>query len=329
VPSAEGKIRTKVRIAPGTAAPAIVLRAGQTDWRLEVNLVSTGKAVEFRVTKGTAGSTVPPKTQVTDERATAFEGIKDQAVIEVSLSGSSLLAVLTGSGNARAGVHHADEQLARVSEWGIDAKDAWFESVEVQPFEVAASAPEQRWHDWIAETRGAASFVNHPKIRDDQGLLHITAPSAEFYGPIFRNGRVRILCKTPDNEDEVPVFLRYKVEANNVTRYQATVSKRSGVKIGLFESSGGDMKWTDLQTWPLARDFDWTREYLLEFAAIDDVLTVSVNGQEIGSIRDPKLTNSGECGFNARKGTQIRKFEYLPLDSQGLRMKSKTDSSDS
>ena len=249
----------------------------------------------------------------------------EPVTLELRVQGEAITGLINGKENLRARA----APISDYKQWGIRADDAWFESVEVQPFEVAASAPEQRWHDWIAETRGAASFVNHPKIRDDQGLLHITAPSAEFYGPIFRNGRVRILCKTPDNEDEVPVFLRYKVEANNVTRYQATVSKRSGVKIGLFESSGGDMKWTDLQTWPLAKDFDWTREYLLEFAAIDDVLTVSVNGQEVGRIHDPKLTNSGECGFNARKGTQIRKFEYLPLDSQGLRMKSKTDSSDS
>ena len=179
----------------------------------------------------------------------------------------------------------------------------------------AASPP--GWNDWIAEKRRAGAFASHPQLRDEPTGLRITAdPSAElFIGSTFRNGRVRISCVAPESGGEVPLFLRSKSEAGITGRYQVAVSKKSGIKIQLFHTpSGGEMKWTELKTWPLPKDFDWAREYALELAAMNDLLTVSLNGKEVGSVQDTKLTGAGSFGFSALKDTRITKVEYQSLD---------------
>jgi hypothetical protein len=179
------------------------------------------------------------------------------------------------------------------------------------------SPPAWNGNDWIAEKRHAGAFASHPQLRDEPTGLRITAdPSAElFIGSTFRNGRVRISCVAPESGGEVPLFLRSKSEAGITGRYQVAVSKKSGIKIQLFHTpSGGEMKWTELKTWPLPKDFDWAREYALELAAMNDLLTVSLNGKEVGSVQDTKLTGAGSFGFSALKDTRITKVEYQSLD---------------
>lgn len=59
--------------------------------------------------------------------------------------------------------------------------------------------------------------------------------------------------------------------------------------------------------------FDRTKEHTFELRAVGDQLTVSLNGQTLGTVRDSSPA-AGSFGFFPALNCAIRKMEYLSLD---------------
>jgi predicted Ser/Thr protein kinase len=311
----DGAIRARIEYRDDTKSPSLVarqkLKVGGFYYRFGIG--STGNHLYL------AHMQLLPQAEAEDQDILSRHFLPaplkpgDKVLLELRVQGTRLTGLLNG----KAVIEAQDTRLQAAGEWGITAMEGWFESVEVQPLSAAATASgTPAWNDWIAEKRRAGAFSNYPQMRDEPTGLRVTAdPSAEILiATTFRNGRLRVACVPPESGREVPLILRSQTEAGNTSRYQVSVSKMSGIKIALFQlSSTGEMKWTELKTWPVPKDFDWTREYVLEFTAMNDLLTVSFNGKEVGSVQDSKLPGAGKPGFSALKDTRITKVEYQSL----------------
>jgi hypothetical protein len=70
-------------------------------------------------------------------------------LIELRLQGDHLTGLLNGV----AVIQAQDQRIAGSGNWGIDAADGWFESVEVHALGVAGAAAEagEQWTDGLAE----------------------------------------------------------------------------------------------------------------------------------------------------------------------------------
>ena len=72
-----------------------------------------------------------------------------------------------------------------------------------------------------------------------------------------------------------------------------------------------------LGNWPLPRAYgpdEWAR---LEVRAIGEELTVLVDGERLGTVRDARLLKAGGVGVFAEANAYFRDIVYVPLDKAG------------
>ena len=65
---------------------------------------------------------------------------------------------------------------------------------------------------------------------------------------------------------------------------------------------------------PLPAGFDEKAEHTYEFRAMDDVLSLSVDGQELVSVRDGTIDQPGRCHTYGLSGLEVRAIQWLTLD---------------
>lgn len=126
--SGERVIRTRVMIKKGTNSPAIIFRQPETEEEYSALLeVSAAGQVVGVVLERRATPLAKVEILAVDRRSDVFPKAERPVNLEVRVDGMDVTVRAEGGG-IRAKV----PALEATTEWGISAKDAWFESVEVQ-----------------------------------------------------------------------------------------------------------------------------------------------------------------------------------------------------
>jgi serine/threonine protein kinase len=128
--SSEGVIRASVQVKEGSDSPAIVFWQPQTglEYRVRIEMDGEGQAIGLALER-IPNPSAKAEILAVDRRATAFPKGAGPFNLEVNARGEEITAKVNGTAGIRAKV--AD--LGQMLEWGISAKDAWFQSVLVQP----------------------------------------------------------------------------------------------------------------------------------------------------------------------------------------------------
>jgi predicted Ser/Thr protein kinase len=308
MPSANGAIRARIQWREGSKNVALIAReVGQKKGNYKLTVNATGLALNV------LGD---------EDKVLATPGLHDFAqplekgavlTVELRLQDDHLTVLLDGATVITA----QNSAHATAGGWGIIAGNGWFESVEVQPLPAAAStAPqtEEKWRDWLVEARDKTFF---PNVFTEAGGKLVVARTGGLtweYSLMARDMAVRATWLPADLPPLIPEVMA-RTATDGTGRHYAARVVDGKVHLSERRQSGGTTSTRTIQEWPLPAGFDPKADQVLELRVVADLLTVRLNGHEIGSVRDSALTHSGTAGAFATKGTVIRKLEYLNLDA--------------
>jgi hypothetical protein len=212
--------------------------------------------------------------------------------------------------NGNAVIESVDDRPTASGDWGIVAKDGWFESVEVQTLSPSANiATALEEPTAIKLWDSAEKLPKSPGIRweDEAMRLDQAGPSS---GPESHNAILRASIRA--NPDAVGTVLGLRT--NDVPASQARLVMHLATgKAGLTTAAAGGV---GLGEWSLPRAYgadEWVR---VELRAIDDDFTVLVDGQVIGTAHSKALSRPGNATLYAGANGFFRDIEYVPLDKQ-------------
>jgi len=233
----------------------------------------------------------------------------DKLDLELRVQGNRLVALANGA----VVIDTQDDRLKAAGECGIEAHDAWFESVEVQPLpaavtpaSIAAPAlPESGWKPLFTEKEWRESNDHHEFV---EGLLHVK--------------RLKFLPKTqqPSADGAIRAKVLIRKGANDVCVFVRKTPATSGYKLMLRPQTG---------TVYLSRDEGGVSQSLgmqkfapdprqandgvfLELRAQGSHLTALVDGVVLIEAEDNTLKAAGEWGITANEGW-FESVEVQPL----------------
>lgn len=133
-----------------------------------------------------------------------------------------------------------------------------------------------------------------------------------YSGKPSRDAILRASLRTSPELKNASLRLRAKASAKITPFYMMGPGPNENLKgVTLYYSEDGKLE--KLKEWPLPRTYgpdDWMR---LELHAIGEELSVVVDGQKLGTVRDNRLLTPGGPGIFADAAT-VRDVEYVPLD---------------
>ncbi|MEQ1859259.1 MAG: serine/threonine-protein kinase, partial [Chthoniobacteraceae bacterium] len=174
------------------------------------------------------------------------------------------------------------------------------------------------WRDWIAEKRAEQKLAGFG-FEDDGTFVRSPNSTAAGWKPISRDGAIRATWKLSSEvpligQTEPSISLRKgSPDTGTSVSYTATIGAEAArLDLHTWEA-GRKADRRGLGRWPLPSGYDRTQEHTFEIRAVGDLLTISLNGQPLGTVRDSSAQEGG-FGFTPAKGASIRKVEYLSLD---------------
>jgi formylglycine-generating enzyme required for sulfatase activity/predicted Ser/Thr protein kinase len=313
--TADAAIRARIRIRNGTSGPMIQLRQVTNKGRYMVGL--------YRPADGGYHVSLLRRTEGGKQEALGTYPLPqspregDTLALELRAQEDRLTVLVDGIVRIEAN----DKAIREAGNWGIQANEAWFESVEVQPLPAAESpTAAEPWRDWIAEKRAEKRLASLGFEDDGTYVQTRGAKGGPGWKPIMRDGAIRVTWKLTGEigkpgQREPAITLRHGALATPPQPGSYTLAfGQAGLRIDLHAvDASGQPQRIELKTWPLPPGFDRTQEHTLEFRAVGDELSVRLNGQLIGTHRDTRAAEGG-VGFFPADGALIRKVEYLNLD---------------
>jgi hypothetical protein len=154
-----------------------------------------------------------------------------------------------------------------------------------------------------------------PGIRWENGVVILDSASLRQDRPISRDAILRAeVCLNPD-ADGAQLGLRVRAAKSGVDSdfYRLLPAQENGAVVVSLISVHAD-KTTLLQRWPLPRAYgpdEWLR---LEVRAIGDEITVSADGQPLGTVHDVSQPAAGSVMLFAVAHGNFRNIVYVPLD---------------
>jgi hypothetical protein len=130
--------------------------------------------------------------------------------------------------------------------------------------------------------------------------------------PLSRDAILRASIRANSDAQTPYLNLRGQVTNAHMTEsYALGLDVNRGVIALIFHE---DTRRREIQSWPLPRIYqpnEWVR---LEFRAIGEELTISVEGQRLGTVRDTALDKAGAVTLFAAANGYFRDIVYVPLD---------------
>lgn len=168
------------------------------------------------------------------------------------------------------------------------------------------------WVDGLAEW-----FASPPKnaaevmIKESGGGRVVDRKAVFVRGGLerieFKDAAIRITVSNVSSYSSI--YLRMTGVPGAMKNYQAVFHRTGIVKISVNGTKPGGEELLMVQPKP---DFDGRARHRLEFQAVGDVLTVSVDGKEVGTVRNNAL-REGQAYFTGDAGMLLEKLEYREL----------------
>ena len=186
---------------------------------------------------------------------------------------------------------------------------------------VPAAGAGGRWVDglaeWFAKPAGGANIMT--KVPEG---ARVNEAIPAYFGGQHRDIAVRITARVISQD--LAIFIRSKqtVEGGGHNRYWVSIAPDGNSRIikGLVTSSESVL----LALYPAPTGYSARDRHTIEFRAVGDLLTLTIDGRPIGTARDGDVTNGG-LYFVAGVGSIIEKLEYLDLGGTALPTLKSTD----
>ena len=295
--TADAAIRARSRIRKGTSGPMIQLRQVTDKGRYMVGLyrptdggyhVSLLRRIEGgkQEALGTYPLPQPPR-----------EG--DTLALELRAQEDRLTVLVDGIVRIEAN----DKAIREAGNWGIQANEAWFESVEVQPLP-AAVAGIKLWETPEKLPKQQGVSWENGAVRLDKTVIATDSPAVRDL--VFRAS----MKFGTDNGGGAHLLVRHQEKKHS---YALALN---GKVIELRLTQGGNVR--VLKSWPVPEKYqpeDWLR---LEVKAIGPQLTVSVADQVLGTVEDSTLMATGGVSVGVVRTGYFKDIEYVPLDAAAV-----------
>ncbi len=157
----------------------------------------------------------------------------------------------------------------------------------------------------------AEQLPNTPGIRWENGAARLDGTPLRYSGTPSRDAILRADIRMNPEHSAPQIALRYRATQPGGDSYFVAVDAGKA-KAKLTSLHLG--KQTELKSWPLPRVYgpdEWLR---LELRAIGDELTVSADGQTLGTVRDTSHPEAGDIQLFAVADGYFRNIVYVPLD---------------
>ena len=170
---------------------------------------------------------------------------------------------------------------------------------------VPAAGADGKWVDglaeWFAKRAGGADIMT--KVPEG---ARVNEFKAAYFGGQERDVAVRITARVISQE--LVIFIRSKTVEGGFNRYWVSIAPDGNSRIlkGLPSSE------SVLAQCPAPPGYSARDRHTIQFRAVGDLLTLTVDGRPIGTARDGDITNGG-LYFVAGVGSIIEKLEYLDL----------------
>jgi hypothetical protein len=144
-PAPDGAIRAQIVIREGSNMVSVSARNSTDQGKYQLATAPDFKTLSLTYTSPKDS----PSILLGQYKLPKPSQIGDKLLIELRLQGDHLTGLLNGV----AVIQAQDQRIAGSGNWGIDAADGWFESVEVHALGVAGAAAEagEQWTDGLAE----------------------------------------------------------------------------------------------------------------------------------------------------------------------------------
>ena len=134
-------------------------------------------------------------------------------------------------------------------------------------------------------------------------------------GPASRDGILRASIRCHPEASAIGIQLRSRVNSEEKNEcYQVTLSSR---KQRLYLAAIHPAQTTPLMEWPLPRTYGPDEWLALELSVRGEALTVSLDGQILGAVRDSSVPDPGKARIFASAHGYFRDISYTPLDPPG------------
>jgi len=132
------------------------------------------------------------------------------------------------------------------------------------------------------------------------------SPRVEIEG---RDGILRARIKR--NKDAVATQISLRVQ--NGSYYRLTLQFTNAELFAIIKGAP-----TLLAHWPLPREFAPDEWPMLEFKAVGNELSATIDGSPLGSVRDDSISEAGSVALFATRAGYFRDVVYVPLDKASL-----------
>lgn len=181
------------------------------------------------------------------------------------------------------------------------------------PVAPVAAAPGAAWQDVLKEVRSYGALDAKLQVVDTGAAL---LPKGNYRWrlpvPPMRNGTLRLKWKLR-NQVRWSIGLRASGEESGAfaTAYTATF-ELDKVLIHVRDYSKQESRM--LGEWPYPPGFDTTAPHMCEFRAVEDELSLSIDGAEMGKLRDSFITEPGYPIVYLRSGVAVTAVQTQSLD---------------
>ncbi len=294
-------VRKKQPFSDGAVRAALVVREGFASWVSGRALVGHGNyrfgLQDAKTLQLAFAPNGPPEVLGT---YTLAESLKpgDKAAIELRIQGDRLTGLFGGA----VVIEARDSHLTAAGEWGIDG-GGWFESVEVQSLPAAVAA--------IKLWDSPEKLPKNPGVTWENGAMRIDSGSVDQLSPRTRDAIARVSVRMNPDSKRPELWLRKQSAINTGYKVGLDVQDR---RVALKSANNGIE--TILMRWQLPRSYAPDEWLKLEFRAVGDSLTVSVDGTVLGTVHDTSRSQPGNMMLYAEANGFFRDIEYAPLDKQ-------------
>ena len=273
----------------------IVDKAMQTDREQRYTSATEMKAAIEAVLRSTASTESAAQTSAAPVRNEELSvAVAEQPVI-AGKSFRTLLAIAAGvvivAGAALIFTRPGKPALSDVTKSPLSA----LEPGAIKLWDSEQAVPKEKAVRW---ENGAVVLGDN----NDKGQLFYSEPRS-------RDAIIRAEIRANPDSEFAQLRLRYNWTQGNGDFYRLQLYQGM---VSLSVSVLGKGK--ELQSWPLPRAYgpgEWAR---LELRAVGDELTVSLDGQALGTMHDTSLFQPGSIGIAANRNGYFRNVVYVPLD---------------
>lgn len=301
--SPDGAIRARFEFREDTRNPSVVMRlsVGQALYKLELSNppVFAYLRCALAAKDGDVGKYAIPKPPQPGE----------MVELELRVQGDHLIGKLNGE----TVIDARDSRVMQAGEWGVNANDGWYESVEVQTLGVsaatvtAAAAPES---GAIRIDDQTADLSKSDGVRWEGGAFHVGPYERVNYDALpSRDMIVRASIQMVAGSQAPQLDLRKKKKAEDF--YRVVIQPHlSRLDVEAVRAN----KATRLHMVNLPRRYAQDEWVGLEAKVIGDEISVSADGQPVCTVKDSSLSEPGGMMLFAMANGVFRDVVYVPLD---------------